>query len=256
GRGRAGHSVGEPSVGKVFPKYRGDLLEAAVVVQRMREGLIEETRYPRNPLDVLAQQIVAMSSMDEWRVDELAALVRRAANFAELSDEVLFAVLDLLAGRFPSDDFAELRPRIVWDRRRNTVRAREGMGRLAVTSGGTIPDRGLFGGFPGDGRRVGELDEEMVYESRRGEVFLLGATSWRIADITHDRVIVEPAPGEPGKMPFWKGDKAGRPLGRGRALGAVTRELTSMPDERAESVLRERFGLDELAARNLVQYLR
>jgi ATP-dependent helicase Lhr and Lhr-like helicase len=253
--GRAGHSVGEPSVGKVFPKYRGDLLEAAVVVQRMREGLIEETRYPRNPLDVLAQQIVAMSSMDEWRVDELAALVRRAANFAELSDEVLFAVLDLLAGRFPSDDFAELRPRIVWDRRKNTVRAREGAGRLAVTSGGTIPDRGLFGVFTGDGRRVGELDEEMVYESRRGEVFLLGATSWRIADITHDRVIVDPAPGEPGKMPFWKGDKPGRPLELGRALGAATRELASMPEGRAEAVLRDRFGLDELAARNLVQYL-
>jgi ATP-dependent Lhr-like helicase len=254
--GRAGHSVGEPSVGKVFPKYRGDLLEAAVVVQRMREGLIEETRYPRNPLDVLAQQIVAMSSMDEWRVDELAALVRRAASFAELTDEVLFAVLDLLAGRFPSDDFAELRPRIVWDRRKNTVRAREGAGRLAVTSGGTIPDRGLFGVFTADGRRVGELDEEMVYESRRGEVFLLGATSWRIVDITHDRVIVDPAPGEPGKMPFWKGDKPGRPLELGRALGAVTRELASMPEARAEVVLRERFALDELAARNLVQYLR
>jgi ATP-dependent Lhr-like helicase len=253
--GRAGHSVGEPSVGKVFPKYRGDLLEAAVVVQRMREGLIEETRYPRNPLDVLAQQIVAMSAVDEWRVDELAALLRRAANFSELSDEVLFAVLDLLAGRYPSDDFAELRPRIVWDRRRNTVRAREGAGRLAVTSGGTIPDRGLFGVFTVDGRRVGELDEEMVYESRRGEVFLLGATSWRIADITHDRVVVEPAPGQPGKMPFWKGDKPGRPLELGRALGAVTRELASATVERAESVLRERFGLDELAARNLVQYL-
>jgi ATP-dependent Lhr-like helicase len=254
--GRAGHSVGEPSVGKVFPKYRGDLLEAAVVVQRMREGLIEETRYPRNPLDVLAQQIVAMSSVDEWRVDDLAALVRRAANFADLSDDVLVAVLDLLAGRYPSDDFAELRPRIVWDRRSNVVRAREGAGRLAVTSGGTIPDRGLFGVFTADGRRVGELDEEMVYESRRGEVFLLGATSWRIADITHDRVIVDPAPGEPGKMPFWKGDKPGRPLELGRAVGAVTRELASVPDERAEARLRDRFGLDELAARNLVQYLR
>jgi ATP-dependent helicase Lhr and Lhr-like helicase len=254
--GRAGHAVGEPSVGKVFPKYRGDLLEAAVVVQRMREGLIEETRYPRNPLDVLAQQVVAMAAMDEWRVDELGALVRRAANFAELSDDLLHAVLDLLAGRYPSDDFAELRPRIVWDRPRNTVRAREGAGRLAVTSGGTIPDRGLFGVFTADGRRVGELDEEMVYESRRGEVFLLGATSWRIADITHDRVIVEPAPGEPGKMPFWKGDKPGRPLELGRALGAVTRELASMEDPRAETVLRERYGLDPLAARNLVRYLR
>jgi ATP-dependent Lhr-like helicase len=254
--GRAGHSVGEPSVGKVFPKYRGDLLEAAVVVQRMREGLIEETRYPRNPLDVLAQQIVAMTAMDEWPVDELGAVVRRAANFSELSDELLRAVLDMLAGRYPSDDFAELRPRIVWDRRRNVVRAREGAGRLAVTSGGTIPDRGLFGVFTLDGRRVGELDEEMVYESRRGEVFLLGASSWRIVDITHDRVVVEPAPGQPGKMPFWKGDKPGRPIELGRALGHVTRELASMPDDRAEAVLRERFGLDELAARNLVGYLR
>ncbi|MGZ4124771.1 MAG: Lhr family helicase, partial [Actinomycetota bacterium] len=254
--GRAGHSVGEPSVGKVFPKYRGDLLEAAVVVERMREGLIEETRYPRNPLDVLAQQIVAMSAMDEWPVEGLAATVRRAANFADLSDELLFAVLDLLAGRYPSDDFAELRPRIVWDRRKDTIRAREGAGRLAVTSGGTIPDRGLFGVFTADGRRVGELDEEMVYESRRGEVFLLGASSWRITDITHDRVIVDPAPGEPGKMPFWKGDKPGRPLELGRALGAVTRELSSMPDDRAEATLRERYGLDPLAARNLVQYLR
>jgi ATP-dependent helicase Lhr and Lhr-like helicase len=254
--GRAGHSVGEPSVGKVFPNYRGDLLEAAVVVQRMREGLIEETRYPRNPLDVLAQQVVAMAAVDEWTVEDLATVVRRAANFSELSDELLFAVLDLLAGRYPSDDFADLRPRIVWDRRTNVIRAREGAGRLAVTSGGTIPDRGLFGVFTADGRRVGELDEEMVYESRRGEVFLLGASSWRIADITHDRVIVEPAPGEPGKMPFWKGDKPGRPLELGRALGAVTRELASTDDDTAEATLRGRFGLDELAARNLVQYLR
>jgi len=253
--GRAGHSVGEPSIGKVFPKYRGDLLEAAVVVERMREGLIEETRFPRNPLDVLAQQVVAMCAMDEWSVADLGALVRRAANFTELSEDVLHAVLDLLAGRYPSDEFAELRPRIVWDRSRDVVRAREGAGRLAVTNGGTIPDRGLFGVFTLDGRRVGELDEEMVYESRRGEVFLLGATSWRIADITLDRVLVEPAPGEPGKMPFWKGDKPGRPLELGRALGAATRQLAEMRPEAAEGVLRDRYALDELAARNLVQYL-
>ncbi|MGH2579845.1 MAG: DEAD/DEAH box helicase, partial [Actinomycetota bacterium] len=201
--GRAGHNVGEPSRGRLFPKYRGDLLEAAVVVHRMLEGLIEETRYPRNPLDVLAQQIVAMCAVDEWTVEDLARLVRRAANFADLSDELLVAVLDLLSGKYPSDDFSELRPRIVWDRHRNALRAREGAGRLAVTSGGTIPDRGLFGVFLPDGTRVGELDEEMVYESRRGEVFLLGASAWRIEDITLDRVIVSPAPGEPGKMPFW-----------------------------------------------------
>jgi len=253
--GRAGHRVGEPSRGKVFPKYRGDLLEATVVVRRMLEGAIEETRYPRNPLDVLAQQIVAMCAMDEWTVGDLARLVRRAANFTELSDEVLRAVLDLLAGRYPSDGFAELRPRIVWDRRTDVLRAREGAGRLAIASGGTIPDRGLFGVFTVDGRRVGELDEEMVYESRRGEVFMLGATSWRIEDITFDRVVVSPAPGEPGKMPFWIGDKPGRPLELGRALGSITRELASAPHERAVERLTGEFGLDRLAAENLVAYL-
>jgi ATP-dependent Lhr-like helicase len=253
--GRAGHQVGEPSRGKIFPKFRGDLLEAAVVTQRMREGLIEETRYPRNPLDVLAQQLVAMCAVDEWHVDDLTALVRRAANFADLTDDVFFAVLDLLAGRYPSDDFAELRPRLVWDRRSGVVRAREGAGRIAITNGGTIPDRGLFGVFLPDGTRVGELDEEMVYESRRGEVFALGASSWRIEEITRDRVVVTPAPGEPGKMPFWKGDKPGRPLELGRALGAFTRELATA--ERADSLrrLRDDVGLDELAAENLVRYV-
>jgi ATP-dependent Lhr-like helicase len=253
--GRAGHRVGEPSRGKLFPKYRGDLLEAAVVVKRMLEGLIEETRYPRNPLDVLAQQIVAMCAVDEWTVDDLGRVLRRAANFAELSDELLRNVLDLLSGRYPSDEFAELRPRLVWDRRDDVLRAREGAGRIAIASGGTIPDRGLFGVFTLDGRRVGELDEEMVYESRRGEVFLLGATSWRIEDITFDRVIVSPAPGEVGKMPFWKGDKPGRPLELGRAIGAVTRELAAAPHDRAVERLREDFGLDALAAENLVAYL-
>jgi ATP-dependent helicase Lhr and Lhr-like helicase len=253
--GRAGHQVGEPSRGKIFPKFRGDLLEAAVVTQRMRLGLIEETHYPRNPLDVLAQQLVAMCAVDEWHVDELVALVRRVANFAEISDDVFAAVLDLLAGRYPSDDFAELRPRLVWDRTSGMVRAREGAGRIAITNGGTIPDRGLFGVFLPDGARVGELDEEMVYESRRGEVFLLGASAWRIEDITRDRVVVTPAPGEPGKMPFWKGDKPGRPLELGRALGAFTRELAT--GRRADSLrrLREDVGLDALAAENLVKYV-
>jgi ATP-dependent Lhr-like helicase len=253
--GRAGHHVGEPSVGKVFPKYRGDLLESTVVVRRMLEGLIEETRYPRSPLDVLAQQVVAMCAMDAWTLEDLGRVVRRAANFAELSDEVLRGVLEMLAGRYPSEDFAELRPRIVWDRRTDTLRAREGAGRIAIASGGTIPDRGLFGVFTADGRRVGELDEEMVYESRRGEVFVLGATSWRIEDITLDRVVVSPAPGEPGKMPFWHGDKPGRPLELGRAIGAVTRELAAEPHERQVATLRDGFGLDELAAENLTTYL-
>ena len=217
--GRAGHQVGEPSRGTIYPKHRGDLLEAAVVVRRMIDGQIESTRYLRNPLDVLAQQIVAhVSARGDTPVAELSALVRRAANFAELSDDQLTNTLDLLAGRYPSEEFSELRPRVVWNRVDDTVRARDGSKRLAVTSGGTIPDRGLFGVFLPDGTRVGELDEEMVYESRPGETFILGASTWRIEDITFERVTVTPAPGQPGKMPFWHGDRPGRPLelGRGR----------------------------------------
>ncbi len=252
--GRAGHSVGEPSKGTVYPKHRGDLLEATVVVQRMRLGLIEATRYLRNPLDVLAQHIVAMTAMDEWDVGELTALVRRCASFAELTDDVFVNVLDLLAGRYPSEEFSELRPRIVWDRVAGRVRARDGSRRLAVTSGGTIPDRGLFGVFLPDGARVGELDEEMVYESRPGETFLLGASTWRIEDITFERVIVTPAPGEPGKMPFWHGDQPGRPLELGRALGAFVRETRAKGAGAVES-LRTGYGLDEWAADNVVKYL-
>ncbi len=247
--------MGEPSRGKIFPKFRGDLLEASVVAERMLAGAIEQTRVPRDPLDVLAQQVVAMCAVDEWRVDDLYAAVRRAANFSELSREVFLAVLDLLAGRYPSDGFAELRPRLVWDRQTDIVRARDGAGRLAITSGGTIPDRGLFGVFLVDGTRVGELDEEMVYESRRGEVFLLGASSWRIEDITRDRVVVSPAPGEPGKMPFWHGDKPGRPIELGRAIGAFTRELRGAGRDAALARLRDEVGLDEWAADNLVAYL-
>jgi ATP-dependent Lhr-like helicase len=252
--GRAGHQVGEPSTGKIFPKYRGDLLEATAVVRRMREGLVEEMRYPRNPIDVLAQQIVAAVAIDEWDVDRLFALVRRSANFAELSEEMFREVLDMLAGRYPSDRFAGLRPRVVWDRVQGRVRAREGAQRVAIASGGTIPDRGLFGVFLPDGIRVGELDEEMVYESRAGETFVLGATTWRIEEITFDRVIVTPAPGEPGKTPFWRGDRPGRPLELGRALGGMVRELRDLAPDAAEARLRDE-GLDGNAATNLRRYL-
>jgi ATP-dependent Lhr-like helicase len=254
--GRAGHQVGEPSRGSIYPKHRGDLLEAAVVARRMLDGKIESTRYLRNPLDVLAQQLVAhTSARGETAVSELAAMVRRSANFADLSTEQLGNTLDLLAGRYPSEEFSELRPRIVWDRVADTVRARDGSKRLAVTSGGTIPDRGLFGVFLPDGKRVGELDEEMVYESRPGETFVLGASTWRIEDITFQRVTVTPAPGEPGKMPFWHGDRPGRPLELGRALGAFVRELRGLDHVRATSLLREQYSLDALAAANLIQYV-
>ncbi|WP_374216100.1 helicase-related protein, partial [Frankia sp. AiPs1] len=225
--GRAGHQVDATSLGVVLPQHRGDLLESAVVAERMRAGAIEEVHAPRNPLDVLAQQIVAMTAMDDWSVDDLGRLARRAASFASLSASVLEAVLDMLAGRYPSDAFAELRPRITWDRATSILRGRPGAQRLAVTSGGTIPDRGMFGVFlVGEkASRVGELDEEMVYESRVGDVVLLGSSSWRIEEITADRVLVTPAPGRPGRLPFWHGDAPGRPAELGRALGAFLREV-------------------------------
>ncbi|MFD4394790.1 ATP-dependent helicase [Kitasatospora sp. NPDC058478] len=258
--GRAGHQVGAVSTGVFFPKYRGDLVQSAVVTERMRAGRIEALRVPRNPLDVLAQQLVAMTALDAWPVDDLLTVVRRAAPFATLPQSAFEAVLDMLAGRYPSDAFAELRPRVVWDRVAGTVTGRPGAQRLAVTSGGTIPDRGLFGVFIAGadpkkgGGRVGELDEEMVYESRVGDVFTLGTTSWRIQEITHDKVLVTPAPGVPGRLPFWKGDTLGRPLELGRALGAFTRELGALEPEAATARL-HRAGLDDWAAANLLDYL-
>jgi ATP-dependent Lhr-like helicase len=254
--GRAGHSVGEPSRGSIFPKHRGDLLEAAVVVRRMIDGEIESTRYLRNPLDVLAQQIVAhVAIVEECSVAEVTDMVRRCASFAEISDDLLANVLDLLSGRYPSEEFSELRPRIVWDRINDRLRARDGSKRLAVTSGGTIADRGLFGVFLPDGTRVGELDEEMVYESRPGETFVLGASTWRIEDITFERVTVTPAPGQPGKMPFWHGDRPGRPLELGRALGAFVREIRDLDERPAIERLMGHYALDAFAAGNLHQYL-
>ncbi len=254
--GRAGHSVGEASKGTIFPKYRGDLLQTAVVVDRMLRGEIETTRVPRNPLDVLAQQIVAMAAMDEWPVGDLSALVKRAYPFSDLGPRALESTLDMLSGRYPSDEFAELRPRIVWDRLAGTIRGRGGAQRLAVVSGGTIPDRGLFSvNLLDDGRRVGELDEEMVYEMRPGETFVLGASTWRVADITPSQVMVTPAPGEPGRIAFWHGDALGRPVEVGRAMGQAMRELTSMDADKAALRLHERSRFDGRAADNLLNYL-
>jgi ATP-dependent Lhr-like helicase len=254
--GRAGHSLGEVSKGRIFPKFRADLLETAVVVQRMRAGAIEETQIPRNPLDVLAQQIVGICADGEIEVSALHDLVRGAYPFADLSRAQLENVLDMLAGRYPSDEFAELRPRIVWDRTGGVVRGREGARRLAVTNAGTIPDRGLFGVFIVDGGgRVGELDEEMVYESRAGQVIVLGASSWRIEEITRDRVLVSPAPGVPGSVPFWKGEGIGRPYELGEAIGKFSRELTSLSEQKASQRLVDEVGLDAFAARNLLTFL-
>ena len=251
--GRAGHGVDEVSRGRIFPKFRADLLECAVVVRRMRDGEIEQTVVPRNPLDVLAQQIVAMTATgDELGVPALHETVRRAHPFAELSRELLDSVLDMLDGRYPSEEFAELRPRIVWDRVGDTIRARKGALQLAVTNAGTIPDRGLYGVHLPDGRRVGELDEEMVYEARPGQTFLLGASTWRIEEITRDRVIVTPAPGAPGAVPFWKGDGIGRPKELGAAIGRFARESVDRDPEE----LAAEYDLDERAARNLSAFLR
>src|SRR5450631_2119103 len=256
--GRAGHQVGAVSRGVFFPKFRGDLVQSAVVVERMRRGAIESVRVPANPVDVLAQQIVAMCAMDDWVVDDLEALVHKSTPFASLPRSILESVLDMLSGRYPSDEFAELRPRLVWDRVTDTLRGRPGAQRLAVTSGGTIPDRGLYAVFlasgEGPGRRVGELDEEMVYESRVGDVFTLGTSSWRIEDITHDRVLVTPAPGQPGKLPFWKGDSLGRPAELGRAVGEFVRELGSLSPEKARARVTA-TGLDAWTADNLLSYL-
>lgn len=254
--GRAGHQVGEVSRGVLFPKHRGDLAQTAVAVERMRSGAIESLSVPANPLDVLAQQVVACTAMEDWEVDDLYALVRRAAPYAALPRSAFDATLDLLSGRYPSEEFAELRPRIVWDRVTGVLSGRPGAQRLAVTSGGTIPDRGLFGVFlVGDkASRVGELDEEMVYESRVGDIFALGATSWRIEDITHDRVLVTPAPGIPGRLPFWKGDSLGRPAELGEAIGSFTRELAGATPAKARERALER-GLDDYAAGNLVSYV-
>ena len=253
--GRAGHTLGEVSRGRIFPKFRADLLESAVVVERMQAGLIEETVIPRNPLDVLAQQIVAISAEDEISVDELHTLVTGAYPFATLSRVQLENVLDMLAGRYPSDEFAELKPRIVWDRTAGVIRGRPGVARLAVTNAGTIPDRGLYGVHLVDGGgRVGELDEEMVYEARAGQTFLLGASTWRIEEITRDRVLVSPAPGVPGAVPFWKGEGVGRPYELGTAIGEFSRKIASGPSPASLASLAQ-LGLDERAAQNLVQFL-
>ncbi|MDZ4351370.1 MAG: DEAD/DEAH box helicase [Arthrobacter sp.] len=283
--GRAGHQVGEISQGVLFPKHRADLVHTTITVERMLAGKIERLFVPANPLDILAQQTVAATALGSIDVEDWFATVRRSAPFSSLPRSAFEATLDLLAGRYPSDEFAELRPRIIWDRNAGTIEGRPGAQRLAVTSGGTIPDRGLFGVYiigtetegtgssgsagsaSGDGRaaspaaaaaqggrRVGELDEEMVYESRVGDVFALGATSWKIEDITHDRVLVSPAFGQPGKLPFWKGDSLGRPVDLGRALGAFVREL-SASDVGPATERCKASGLDDFAANNLIQYL-
>ncbi|MCO7202960.1 DEAD/DEAH box helicase, partial [Microbacterium sp. CnD16-F] len=255
--GRAGHQVGEVSRAALFPKHRGDVLHTAVVTERMLAGQIEAISVPQNPLDILAQQTIAASAVAVLDVEGWFETVKRSAPFRSLPRSAYEATLDLLAGRYPSDAFAELRPRVVWDRDAGTITGRPGAQRIAVTSGGTIPDRGLFGVFiSGEARnaRVGELDEEMVYESRVGDVFTLGTTSWRIVEITHDRVNVLPAYGQPGKLPFWHGDGLGRPAELGEALGKFSRELSTAKPEKATERLRE-SGLDDNAIGNLLAYI-
>ena len=254
--GRAGHQVGATSVAKIFPKFRGDLLETTVVADLMLAGAVEPTSVPQSPLDVLAQQIVAAVAIDDWEVDTLYRVARRASPYRDLARGPYEAVLDMLAGRYPAELFGELRPRLVWDRVAHTLTARSGAQRLAVTNPGTIPDRGLYTVNLPDGSRVGELDEEMVYESRPGDVFILGTSTWRISDITADRVEVVPAPGEPSaRMPFWRGDREGRPLETGRAIGRFIRRMGAMPPEQAVATLRDRYHLDRRAAANLVAFL-
>ncbi len=256
--GRASHHVGAVSNAVIFPKYRADLVACAAITRAMYQGQVESVHYPRNPLDVLAQQIVAAVAMDDWTVDQLFNLVRSTATYAALTRTIFDSVLDMLSGRYPSDEFAELRPRITWDRVSNKLTPRQGSQRVAIINGGTIPDRGLYGVFLAGatkGARVGELDEEMVFESRNGDTIVLGASTWRIEEISHNKVEVSPAPGEPGKMPFWRGDSGGRPVEFGRQIGKMSRELLLLPRTVAFSQLVEDHSLDATAAENLLKYL-
>ncbi len=256
--GRASHHVGAVSNAVIFPKYRADLVACAAITRAMYHGEVESVHYPRNPLDVLAQQIVAAVSLEDWTVEDLFNLVRSAAPYAALTRAIFEGVLDMLSGRYPSDEFAELRPRITWDRVANKLTARQGSQRVAIVNGGTIPDRGLYGMFLAGatkGARVGELDEEMVFESRQGDTIILGASTWRIEEISHNRVVVSPAPGEPGKMPFWRGDSAARPVEFGRHIGEMSRELLRLPRTVAFAKLVEEHSLEATAAENLLRYL-
>ncbi len=254
--GRAGHRVDTTSVGHVFPKFRGDLLECAVVAQRMLHGEIETVKVPENPLDVLAQQLVAMCCDQPRGSAALEGIVRRAYPFRHITSALMNAVLEMLAGNYPSVEFAELRPRLSWDRTTNTLSARRGAAMITRVNAGTIPDRGNYGVYIGtDGPRVGELDEEMVFETRAGENILLGATTWRVEQISRDRVIVAPAPGEPGRLPFWRGEGPGRPLELGQAIGAFTRKIASMGQDKAVRYLRDKSPLGEFAAENLSAYI-
>jgi ATP-dependent Lhr-like helicase len=256
--GRASHNVGATSNAIIFPKFRADLVACAAITRAMYQGQVESVHYPRNPLDVLAQQIVAIVSLEEWTVEALFDLVRAAAPYAALTRSIFDGVLDMLSGRYPSDEFADLRPRLTWDRITNKLTSRQGSQRIAIINGGTIPDRGLYGVFlagASRGARVGELDEEMVFESRQGDTIILGASTWRIEEISHNQVIVSPAPGEPGRMPFWKGEAAGRPAEFGRKIGEMTRELVRLPRPVAFTKLVEEHSLDANAAENLLKYL-
>lgn len=254
--GRAGHQVGAVSFGRIFPKFRGDLLECAVVAQRMLNGELEALEVPSNPLDVLAQQIVAICAAEPRKVDDLERLVRRAGPYLQLSRTALEAVLEMLSGRYPSSDFADLRPLLAWDRSQDRISARRGAAMVTRMNAGTIPDRGNYGVHLGEeGPRVGELDEEMVYETRLGDLIMLGASTWRVESITRDRVIVSPAPGEPGRLPFWRGEGPGRPLELGRAIGAFVRRLGRLGKERSETWLEANTPLDRFASRNLASYI-
>ena len=254
--GRAGHQVDAVSTGRVFPKFKGDLLEAAVIAGRMVEGELEPLQMPRNALDVLAQQVTAMCTVEPRRVPEVAALVRRAWPYRDLTDGALEAVLDMLSGRYPADVQQALRPLLSWDRGEDLLKPRRGTALTVRMNAGTIPDRGNYAVTLGpDGPRLGELDEEMVFETRAGENIMLGASTWRVEEITRDRVVVSPAPGEPGKLPFWRGEGPGRPVALGRALGAFVRRLGGLGREKAVAWLGEHTPLDDFAARNLADYV-
>jgi ATP-dependent helicase Lhr and Lhr-like helicase len=256
--GRSGHLVTAGSKGRIYPTHREDLVESAVVARAMTLHDVEPVNIPENCLDVLAQQIVAMVSVEEWDAEELYTLVRQSYCYRELPSDLYGSVLQMLAGRYAHEAFRDLRARISWDRVNNTLRALPGSNHLAITSGGTIADRGYFGVYLEDGRtRVGEVDEEFILESRVGDTFILGSSVWRMIAIDANRLTVVAAPGQPARMPFWRGEGIGRSFEVGRQIGEFRRTIGARLDTPGcTEQIQQAYPVDGRSAWNIVEHLR
>jgi ATP-dependent Lhr-like helicase len=255
--GRAGHIVDMPSKGRIIPKTRADLLEAAAIIREMKSGRVEPAQAPLNCLDILAQQVVALTAEGEWRVDEAFRVIRGAYNYRDLSWKEFEKVLEMLSGNYDAAEFIELKPRLFWDRLQGVLRAENYGKRLVYSNAGTIPDRGYFGVYlAGSGVKLGELDEEFVFERRLNERFVLGTSTWRIEEIRQDRVIVKPARKGEAYIPFWKADQGGRTYELGKRIGAFYGEVeTRLDRDDFEVWLGDNCGIDNPAARNICKYI-